>query len=374
MISSLSGVLGFLIIFGAIVFVHEFGHYIVAKLSGMIVPNFSLGFGPPIFKWVRNGTTYAVRAIPLGGYVEIAGMEPSENDETDEGKGLISDYNNKPWFSKFAVIVAGAVMNFIFALLVIIFIGMAIGELQPGKDTYIGGVNPTSPAEKAGLQAGDKIVQINETSNPSGDVIRDTIKNSPKEVSLVVDRLGQRVTVVVSPIEIRYPDRGNSLIYEIKTFHGIGVSLATSSGEFKRMGLIDSVVMGTRNISYIMMESVASIVSLVTGHVSLQDLSGPVGIMRISYGATKNAVSSLMGITSALSLMAFLSVAIGFTNLLPFPALDGGRLVFIIWEGLRGKPVDRNKEAMVHMVGMAILLGLILLITIKDVWMWVGGK
>ncbi|MEI7832077.1 MAG: M50 family metallopeptidase [bacterium] len=368
------GVAWFLIILGAIVFVHEFGHFIVAKMSGMKVPNFSMGFGPALIKWERNGTEYAIRLIPLGGYVLIAGMEPSEGDDTEEGKGLISDYNNKPWFSKFAVIVAGAMMNFIFALVVFVIMGMAIGYLQPGKDPYIIEVNKDTPAMKAGLQRNDRIVQINELEKPTLIQLQEAIKNSTGEIKIVVNRQGTHMTLAVTPTDFQYYSRGNSLIYTKKTMKGIGVVLDETSGVRKRLNYSDSVLAGVNGVARGMIESVASILSLVTGNISPKELSGPVGIARITYGETKDAASSIDSLFGALSLMGFLSVAIGFTNLLPLPALDGGRLVFIVIEGIRRKPIDRNKEGMVHMVGLAILLGLIVLISIKDAWMWIGGK
>jgi regulator of sigma E protease len=351
-----TGGLGILLIFGAIIAIHEFGHFVSAKLSGMGVHEFSLGFGPALFKREYHGTLYAIRIIPLGGYVRIAGMEPGDEDAPN-------GYNTKPFFAKFITLAAGATMNFILAFVVIIVLGMAIGAMKPGNKVLIDGIIPNSPASRVDLRTGDELVSVAGVQPLNQDQARAIIGKSTQPVPIVVRRGDRLLTVTPTPKQLLTPEPEVSLdiplvgkvpfILHMTTTHIIGVQLTMSSGQWERLNLADSLKVGTRTV--------------------VSQLSGPVGIMNLSYKATRTEHISHIWFSSTFTLMAMLSIFIGFFNLLPIPALDGGRIFFLIIEGIRRKPLAPEKEAKIHAIGMAVLLGLVLLVTIKDVWNLFGG-
>lgn len=360
------GILGILIVFGLIMGFHEFGHFLVAKLSGMAVHEFSFGVGPALISRQFRETKYSIRLLPFMAYVNIAGMDPEEVDETPNG------FYRKPFLAKFLTLLAGAGMNFVLALLVFIVIGMAIGYLKEGNIVSIQGVQPGSPAAKAGLMAGDVVVGVNEVAHPTVKQAQDSIRHHAPPVRLVVERNGQRVNVTITPKKLLTAER-KGWFYQMVPYYGIGVVLGADSGGFERVGLGRSVVIGSQRLVYQVGDAFAQFASMVTGRIPMNQISGPVGIMRVSYDASKSAVTSPMGLASYLSLIALLSVFIGFFNLLPFPALDGGRLLFVIIEGIMRRPLDHKKEELVHIIGMMLLLSLVVLVTAKDILSWIKG-
>lgn len=377
---------GALIVFGLIIVFHEFGHFIIAKLSGMTVHEFSMGFGPALLSKLYHGTLYSLRIIPLGGFVRIAGMDPEETETEDDVNG----YNKKPFLAKFGTILAGATMNFVLALLIFIIIGMAIGYPKEGKQVTIVGIQPGAPAARVGVMAGDEIVAVNGKRHLTIDETRKLIRESTPPIQLELARNNKTVMVSVTPEFIASPERtlltfrnpinGNQVqtaipAYRITKIRAIGVSMDTlKTGEWERMGLLPSIGRGVVGVLNTMVDAFAQFVSLCAGYIPLNQLSGPVGIIRVSMTQAQAAMVSMMGMLNFLSLIALLSVFIGFFNLLPIPALDGSRLWFLVIEAIRGKPLDRKKEAMIHLVGMAILLGVMFLIIISDVLKWTRGK
>ncbi|HEY3379908.1 MAG TPA: M50 family metallopeptidase [Armatimonadota bacterium] len=371
-----TGGLGILLIFGAIIAIHEFGHFVSAKLSGMGVHEFSLGFGPALFKREYHGTLYAIRIIPLGGYVRIAGMEPGDEDAPN-------GYNTKPFFAKFITLAAGATMNFILAFVVIIVLGMAIGAMKPGNKVLIDGIIPNSPASRVDLRTGDELVSVAGVQPLNQDQARAIIGKSTQPVPIVVRRGDRLLTVTPTPKQLLTPEPEVSLdiplvgkvpfILHMTTTHIIGVQLTMSSGQWERLNLADSLKVGTRTVVGTVVSAAGQFISVVSGRVPVSQLSGPVGIMNLSYKATRTEHISHIWFSSTFTLMAMLSIFIGFFNLLPIPALDGGRIFFLIIEGIRRKPLAPEKEAKIHAIGMAVLLGLVLLVTIKDVWNLFGG-
>jgi regulator of sigma E protease len=362
---TLVGAVGALIIFGAIILVHEFGHFIVAKRTGMLVYEFSMGFGPAIFSKEIGGTLYAIRIIPLGGYVRIAGMEPGEED-TPNG------FDKKPFLARFGTIFAGPVMNMVLALVVFIIIGMAIGYPKPGKDSIVTGVQINSPADRVGLQINDQFVEIAGIKNPDYEQVSNAIKTSPPPIPIVVRRNGTLISMKVTPKPILTAERVG-LIYKTTTYQGIGIGIGSLSTDWERLGPLESVTTGFIGVKNLIVEGLAQIVSLVTGHIPFKALSGPLGIIQTSYSVSKSALDSRLGLSSFFNTIAFLSVLVGIFNLIPIPALDGSRLVIVAIEGIIRKPFNREKEALVHLVGMALLLGLIAVISIKDLLALRGG-
>jgi len=432
--ASLVGFLGFLLILGVIIVVHELGHFLVAKLSGMTVYEYSLGMGPLLLKVEWHGTQYSLRAVPFGGFVRIAGMDPDE--EPTPG-----DFNSRPFLAKFLTILAGVTMNFILAILIFVILGVAIGTPKSGKDVIIGGVMPNEPADRAGLQLGDRVLSVSGQRITSADQVKPLLQKTAPPVVIDIERQGQLMTINVTPSlqdapgkevyigkwspdapaftvglhsgdriesvdgkEIYSYDQADllvnaskkpvklivehagilqplvvqpsflpiplkeSFLYRTRSEVMIGVSLAATSGEWERIGLQEAVVGGWKSVIFQLKDSAAQFLSIAMNRIPVRAMSGPLGIAQISYKASKSLIATpRLGWASLLGMMAFFSVAIGFFNLLPFPALDGSRLVGLAIEAISRRPFDRKKEAFVHMVGLAILLSFVLFITVLDV-------
>ncbi|MHB9026495.1 MAG: M50 family metallopeptidase [Armatimonadota bacterium] len=344
------GILGTIIIFGIIILVHEFGHFIVAKRSGMTVHEFSMGFGPALFSKEYGGTKYALRIVPLGGFVRIAGMEPGETDTPD-------GFDKKPFLARFGTILAGSVMNILLALVVLIILGIAIGI--PGRRTQITMVQADSPAAAAQIQQGDIVLQVQDITEPDPNQLSQAIRDrNGKPVTLVLQREQQRVTVTVTPRKFPGEDAPR-----------LGIGLGQ---EYERLSPAESVVKGSQMIYTMTYQIIATLGSIFTGHFSLNQVAGPIRILGMSNEVAQTATSSLQDFGQYLFFMALLSLNIGIFNLLPIPALDGSRLVILVLEGIRRKPFDKEKEALVHLVGFALLIALILLISVREVGMMIG--
>ena len=349
------------VIFGLIIVFHELGHFIVAKLSGMPVLEFSVGFGRPVlFSITRGETRYALRPLPLGGFVQIGGMEPGED--------LPNGFDKHPLYQRALVIFAGGFMNLVLAALIFVAMGLAFGR-PVGSTTRIASVLPGRPAQKVGLHVGDVIVAANGVRGKVGDLRKVIAAHPGRPLDLLIRREGQerhvRVTPAVDTEQIfEPPHEGAPPQYRERKIGVIGVSFAPIT---RPMGVGESIGRGFA-------EALSK--TYLLGYLFLQTLLGrlPVevgGPVRIVYEIGQAAH---IGWASFLSLGAFLSVNVGFLNLLPFPALDGSRLVFMLVELVRRRPLDRRKEAMVHFVGLVILLTLVAVVTVHDILFLRGGQ
>jgi regulator of sigma E protease len=335
-----------LLVLGFLIFVHELGHFTVAKLSGMQVDEFSLGLGPEIVGKQWRGTRYSLRLLPLGGFNKIAGMEAS--DERPNG------FNHKPLLARIGVILAGSLSNLLFAVLIFVLVFSVIGVYAPSNANMIGDILTDSPAEHAGLQLGDRIVMIDGLPTATWDNVASEIHSKgERPVTLVIERKGQNFSMVVIP---KYdPNSKSSLI-------GIAPSFVWDKQGF--VAGMQSGLLASYNWS---IQIVQSLVMLFTGKVQMRDLSGPVGIVQ------QLDNSARAGLRYLLMLTGVLGINLAIVNLLPIPALDGSRLVFLLLEGVRGKPINPEKENIIHLVGFALLMGLVLLITYNDIVRLVSG-
>ncbi|MHB0936853.1 MAG: M50 family metallopeptidase [Armatimonadota bacterium] len=364
----LIGILGILIVFGLIIGFHEFGHFIVAKLTGVGVIEFSIGFGPALFSKKYRGTQYSIRMIPLGGYVRMVG------EDTEEERGMPGNFNERPFYAKFATLFAGAFMNFVLAFIVFTIVFAAIGRPLPGKTVYIAGVTPFSPADKAGLKAEDVIVEINGVRNiTSPDQAVDAIRNGKPPVRLVVERSGKQHAFSVQPKKLRTADPvAGGWLYRMREYYGIGIVPDNTSGTWEREHFGTAVVNSAQHVALRIKDAIAQVASLVTGSIKPKEISSFLGIGKISYGAAQGAVKSHGGLATYLGLIGALSIYIGFFNLLPIPMLDGSRMLFVTIEAIIRKPFDKKKEALVHMVGLALLLALVVYATFNDILRFAG--
>ena len=337
-------ILYFVIILGIIVCVHEFGHFFFAKLFGIYVYEFSIGMGPKIFSWKgKNGETdYSLRAIPIGGFCSLAG-EGSEEDKKIPKKRLLQ---SKPVWQRFLVMFFGAGNNFILALLVLFLIGIFSGA--PSLDTKVTKVLEESPAAVAGMMPGDEIKYINGQRAKTMDDVQLYLAIAKDESEFVVLRDGGEVTLKITPLSGE----------EQKTK---GYSYGMQFEQEKEYGLISSIKYSFAKFYSLVRQMVLTFKYLFTGRVGISDLSGPVGI----FTAVDQTKSS--GFISLLSLLALLSLNVGFVNLIPFPAFDGGRILFLIIEKIKGKPVKAETENLIHTIGFFLLLALIIYVTINDI-------
>jgi regulator of sigma E protease len=414
----LSTIIAFIIIFGALVFFHELGHLIFAKRAGILCREFAIGFGPKIFSHKKNETVYTIRLLPIGGFVRMAGEDP-EMIEIKPGHrvGLLLDkegnvekiiLNNKDKFPKARVIevescdiereliikgyvdgeeeklqtfsinrdallvedgietqiapydrqfasktlgqrtmaiFAGPLMNFVLAL--VLFIVIALLQGVPSDEPVLGKLTPDGAAQKAGLKEGDIVLSIDEAEVTSWEDVVEIIRKNPnKELDFSIERNGELMEIPVTP--------------ELKELEGKKVGLIGVYGPIEKSPL-KSVAYGFEQTYDWTKEILFMLGKLVSGEFTIDALSGPVGIYQSTDVVAKSGIYYLM------KWAAILSINLGIMNLLPIPALDGGRLMFFAIEALRGKPIDRQKEGMVHFIGFALLMLLMLVVTWNDI-------
>lgn len=342
-------ILYFALILGIIVFVHEFGHFFFAKLFNIYVYEFSLGMGPKIFqkKDKKGETVYSLRAIPIGGYCSLAG------EGSDEDKKLPKDrlLQSKPVWQRFLVMFFGAGNNFILALVVLFAIGLLYGcpiESHP----IVKEVTTGSPAEVAGLQAGDVIKYINGSKINNYEDLQIQLLMSKGETKIVVLRDGTDNTVKVTPLTEEERKKQNK-------DYNYGFSF--KEDVTYEYGFFNSIKYSFRRFGAIVRQMGITFKGLFTGGISVKELSGPVGI----FSAVDQTKSN--GFSSVLALLALLSLNVGVVNLIPFPAFDGGRILFLIIEKIKGKPVKAETENLIHTIGFFLLIGLIIFVTINDI-------
>lgn len=337
--------LWFIIILSAIVAVHEFGHFIFAKLSHTYVYEFSIGMGKKIFgKKRKNGETeFCIRAVPLGGYVMIAG-EDTVDDKIPADRQMC----NKSFIQRFAVLFAGAFNNFVFAFL-ILFISALIYGASSTKP-IVGELVVDYPAYTSGLEQGDLLLSINDKKVSSWDralLLIQTSDGSPMKFE-VSKSDGRKVTYEITPIEV-VEDGITSYKFGISTYYE------------KERGFIKSLTYSVNKLGALFVSMFDSIKYLVTGKVGVNQLSGPVGIYSVVDSQAK------LGLEAVLYLVAYLSVNVGVINLLPFPAFDGGRILFLFIEKIFRKPVSKNVENTIHSIGFMLIIGLLVYVTFNDV-------
>ena len=338
-----------ILILGIIILIHEFGHFIFAKKSNVHIYEFAIGMGPVLFqKKGKDGILYSFRAFPIGGYVQMAGevYEDADLKKIPKSKFMC----NRPWYQRVSIIVAGVVFNFILALTLLFVMALIWGS--PTSTPIIGEVVENMPIAEAGIVAGDIITAINDKDVKTWDKAQLLLvmksKNDVYKIT-VKHQDGSTDTYDVIP-EVVKDEKDN----ESKFF---GVSIKQEINK----GFVPSVKYAFHKFGSLV-ETMWMVVSgLFTGKLSLSSLSGPVGIYQVVGDSAK------AGLSQVVYLIAFLSLNVGFINILPFPAFDGGRLAFMLIEKVKGSPVDSKVEGMFHMVGFILLILLMLFITWQDI-------
>ena len=334
-----------ILILGIIVFIHEFGHFLFAKKAGIYVYEFSLGMGPRLFKFTRKNdeTEYSIRLFPIGGYVQMAGEEIEADEKIPEEKRMQS----KTWVQRFLTIIAGIMFNFILAIVVFFIIGLTSGASQ--NKPYISFVEENSVNSDI-ISAGDKILAINGKKIIFTDVfVLDVHMNGNKPLNLTIkDSEGQVRDVTLNPIEV---NNDGKISYK----YGIGL------GDETKTGIIASVKYAFVKFAALVCQMALVLKNLVIGKLGISSMSGPVGIFNVVGESAK------AGFINLVYLVGFISLNVGFMNLLPIPALDGGRILFLIIEKIKGSKVDVKVENTIHTIGFALLILLMLVITFNDI-------
>jgi regulator of sigma E protease len=345
-------IISFVFVLGVLIFIHELGHFIVAKRVGIKVEKFSLGFPPNIFSKKRGDTTYCIGVIPLGGYVKMAGENPDE-----EATGADHEFMSKTVGQRAAVIFAGPFMNYVLAILILIGIFMVSGKaIFDENQVLVGEVVKGSPAENAGLVEDDIIIAINDMEVSNFEVLRTEI-NSFVEEEIKLSWIHSNDTIIANLIttkqEIPNLDGG------IDTVGLIGFSQKPVS--YQSYGFFGSIQHGFITTHIIVWETVKFVKKVIMGEVSAKMIGGPLFIAQQSGKEAKKGGSSLF------FFMALLSVNLAILNVLPIPILDGGHLMFLLVEKIKGSPLSIKARVAAQQIGLVMLLGLILVVTYNDI-------
>lgn len=333
-----------IVLFLILIIIHEFGHFIAAKLMGVRVNEFAVGFGPKLFKWGKGETKYAVNLVPLGGYCAMEG-------EDEESGDIRAFCNKKPW-RRFLIVVMGAVFNLVLGL---ILVAITLAPEKRFTTTTVDSFYEKSMSSQHGLQSGDKILNVDGRkifttydlsyafSNIDGDSVDMTVERAGKKVELKDVKFKTEKVEGINLLEVDFYVKGREKTFTSFISHTVNTSVSYCAVVYR------------------------SLTDLITGRYGISAMSGPVGVTAAIGSVAKQNLFNIIPI------MALITINLGLFNLLPLPALDGGRLVFILYEMIFKKPVPQKYESIVHAVGMALLLLLMVIVSFKDIWMLISG-
>ena len=337
----------FILILGSIVFVHEFGHFMMAKFTGVYVYEFAIGMGPKLWSKKGKETEYTLRAIPIGGFCMMAGEDLEDDDlkKVPKNKRLQS---KKPW-QRFLIMFFGAGNNFIFAILLLFAIGLIWGGSS--MEPVVTSVLKNSAAANSGIEAGDRILEINGHSISTTDDISLYLAVADPEEASDIKVEKENDSVKTYSVQPKKKKVDGQTTYQ----YGIGMQQEVEHG------FLAAIQFTYKKTISIFKQMAVTVGYLFTGGISISQLSGPVGIFSI-VGDQSSA-----GIMNIIYLVAFLSINVGFINLLPLPAFDGGHILFIIIEKIKGSPVNPETENKIHTIGLFLLMLLMVVITFNDI-------
>jgi len=341
-----------ILLFGFMIFIHEFGHYITAKMFGVTVHEFAVGMGPAIFKKKIKETTYSLRILPLGGYTAMA----EDEEDNDDPNG----FNKKSWWKRFIILFAGSFMNLLCGLIVVMIMLLTNGSDLVGTPT-IHSFRENAVSCETGLMAGDTVVSVNGYRVLIySDIAFAVSLENQESYTIVVDRKNESGKTERLTLEnVRFPrttiEDGGDKLYSYPDIIYLGVP--------KNIGNIITSTFG-ETIS-VVRTVYKSLLYMITGKVDFAEVSGPVGITE-AVGEAVQTARKTHDFTMVFSLFKMLTINLGVMNLLPIPALDGGRILFVLVEAVIRKPINKKYEGIIHLVGMALLLILMAVVAVND--------
>lgn len=347
----LVNILALLAMLTPIVFIHEFGHYYVARKNNVAVDVFSVGFGPELYHWIdKHGTRWRIAALPLGGYVKMRGDANAASMMSESSRAIKGSFASASLGARMAIVAAGPATNFITGIVLFAFIYMAVGKVVMAP--VVGQVAPETPAATAGLQAGDLITQVNGNAIDDFSGLKGIVSENPnKELLFTIDRDGQSLILPVIPEEKCSEDL--RLTYGFLGVHSV-------QGELRQLGFAQSIGQGFSDTITFSQAMLRGIGRMVTGTMNRGEIGGPVKIAQISGDAAR------AGWVPFVFLAAIISLNLGLVNLLPIPALDGGHLMLFAVEGVMRRPLSDRVQSALLRGGSAFLMSGMLLLILYD--------
>ena len=354
-----NNVVPFLIVLTVLVFVHEMGHYAIARWAGVRVEVFSIGFGPEIFGWTdKSDTRWKISAVPLGGYVKMFGEGDFEDDSDvprllSEAEKQVS-FRHKPLLKRALIVFAGPAANFIFAIIVLAGLFSTLG--QPFSPADVGTVVPDSAAAAAGFKPGDRFLRIEDKTIERFEDVQHIIRLNPgAPITIIVSRADTEVALIATPQITEITDRSGNK-------HRIGRLGVTRQGvEFIQRDPITAVWYAFRETWSLVTGTLEAVGQMISGARDAKELGGPIKIAQMSGEVWE------IGVVALISFMALLSVNLGLINLFPVPMLDGGHLMFFMFEAIRGRPLAEKAQEYSLRIGLALVLALMVFVTINDI-------
>jgi regulator of sigma E protease len=357
---SVESIIGAIAVLAVVIFVHELGHFLVAKWCRVEVLVFSMGFGPTIFSRKIGETTYRLALVPFGGYVKMAGQEEDGGEApSDPARG----FSGKPLRHRAAIVAAGPAVNLVFAFVVMFVAYFAYGQLVPSSAARIGGVVIGSPADKAGLKTGEEVVSVDGTPVAGWDDFSTRVRESGGKTLAIAlrDDSGQARQVDVTPAVAPNQDAFGEVVGES---YMIGIQ---RHFDHEAAGLFESVSLAGQSTYRMSVMIFVMLGRIVQGRVNASDLGGPIMI------AQEAGRLAETGLEPLLRFIALISVNLGILNILPIPVLDGGHLFFFLIEGLRGRPLSIRVREMAQQVGVLLLVALMVFVVFNDISRIVAG-
>ncbi|WP_369017452.1 RIP metalloprotease RseP [Thermatribacter velox] len=343
--------LAFIFVIGLLVTFHEFGHFIFARLFGIKVLSFSIGYGPPIFSYRGKETEFSIRLLPLGGFVKMAGMEGNPIEGYEEAQvPQAQRFDGKPVWQRSLVVLAGPLMNIVLSILLVFIVFLAVGV--PAQELRVIEVIPGGPADRAGLQAGDVVLQVNGKTMDLEKFVSFLSQSAGREIELTIQRQGEtkRITVVPEWDE----NEGRALVRAVFGINNRRVNPLLALGK------------SAYTVINWFLLSIVGLLYTLLGRLPLE-LTGPLGIAQMAGQAAS------LGFLNLLMFSAIISVFLAIFNLLPIPLLDGGHLLLFLVEKIRGKPLEQEKIGLIYLIGILFIFLLAVFVTYQDVMRIVVG-